>query len=312
MTTGHLSTADRALLETLTSQRITVGGKPVSATQLRAWRRRGLIDGPSTSSRGRHGLQSSYGPGIVEQVERVAAWLTVHRDLDEAVLVAFGLGRNPPEASLRAAYRRDIDRRQGTATKIIDDDAQLARATRAVFAASSALGPLSAALTSANPANNRTARRDPADERTSPARRRQQQVGDILGLVAEGAASIADQAENTGVAAYLAQLTGQPLSEIMSGLGDQGHASPQRMRQQVDATDYPGLTRIRDLVLPIARAISASSFGGAMPDDERELGLLVAFMVASSRGAPPDALLRSLNAAELATQLTEALGGSDE
>ena len=311
MTTGHLSTADRALLETLKGRRVTVAGKPVSATQLRAWRRRGLIDAPSITSRGRHGRQSSYGPEIVEQVEKVAALLTSHRNLDEAVLVAFGLGRNPPEASLRAAYRGYIDRQQGAATKIIDDEARLASVTRAVFASPPEFGPLGAARNIVDAAVSGAGWSGPVKESTSPAQRRQQQVGDMLGLVAEGAESIAEQAENIGLAPYLAERTGRPLSDVMLEFGDQSHPSPQQMRQRVDTADYENLTRVRDFLLPIVRAMAALEVGAALPDDGRPLGLFVATLVAASRRAPPEALMQTLNTQTVATELAHMLEGGD-
>ena len=190
VTTGHASAADAALLQELRQGGITVAGKPISVTQLQTWRRHGLIDRPSTTSRGRHGRVSTYGPDVADQVTRIAGWLSETRSLPEAVLAVFGLGRNPPEQHLRTAYQSRIEHQQDSAAAAVDSPYVLAELTRVVSGAPSAFGPLGRYLARpVNPDGEVT-----CDELTGTviraAKLRQDRVGELLNVAEHGAEAL--------------------------------------------------------------------------------------------------------------------------
>jgi hypothetical protein len=296
MTTGHLSAADAALLTELRARKIRVSGQPVSGTQLRSWRRHGLIDAPTVASLGRRGRASSYDVGIVDQVERVAGWLTARRRLDEAVLIAFGLGRNPPEGKLRNAYRTVIDRQEAQAGKILDDEELLARTTRDWFRAhrTNSLDAESEEVPSG------TVRRDPVSgDVITPARLRQQAIGELSAAIADGADSVASLAAAIGIDQRLAHATGLSLSDVQDSLSEQRHRSPQELRARVDGADYDDLLQTRDFVRQVMVLAPFATSPGLPQEDDPGQGRLVAMMVAASAGKPPMVTADDFGAAAL-------------
>lgn len=306
VTTGHASAADAALLQELRQGGITVAGKPISVTQLQTWRRHGLIDRPSTTSRGRHGRVSTYGPDVVDQVTRIAGWLSETRNLPEAVLAAFGLGRNPPEQQLRAAYQSWIEHQQDAAAAVVDSPQVLAELARTVSGAPSAFGPLGRYL--ARPVNPGGAvTRDHATGTViRAAKLRQDRVGELLNVAENGAEALDEYGAAAGLDLFLAGQTGLPQDEVRRVLAQQSMPSPGEALERLGAVGYDALQRGRDRALRFVRLFIAAN-PQLDPGDERQLGLSLARLVPSLADAP-EVVLTDADWQEVQAAITEVLG----
>ncbi len=309
VTTGHASAADAALLEGLRQGGITVAGKPISVTQLQTWRRHGLIDRPSTTSRGRHGRISTYGPDVADQVTRIAGWLSETRSLPEAVLAVFGLGRNPPEQHLRTAYQSWIVHQQDSAAAVAYGAQALPKLTRTVFGAPSAFGPLGPFL--ARPVNPEGAviRDEPTCTVRRAAELRQERVGDLLALMhmEEAAEALDEPGAAAGLDLFLAVQTGLPQDEVRRALAQQGMPSPGEAIERLAAVSYDALQRGRDRVLGVVRSALGVNPDLA-PANERQLGLLVAMLIVYGGPDAPAVVLADPQWQELQAAITAVLG----
>lgn len=289
MTTGHASTADAKLLKELRQNGITTGGKPISVRQLQTWRRHGLIDRPSTTSHGRHGRASTYGPDTAKQVAQVAGWLSETGRLYEVVLTAFGLGRNPPEIHLRAAYQSYIEHQQVWATAVPDSRTVLPDLTREMFGDTAALGLLGPYLARAvNP--DGVAILDGATDMVIPvAALKQARVGDLLEPMADTADG--DRYRTAaGLDAFLAELTGADKDEVHRELAHQDIPGPRKHLEQLNALDYNALLRRRDLASTLDPRLG--------PTNERERGVHVAMLVLILPADAPEVAVTGLATAK--------------
>jgi len=304
VTTGHASTADAALLEQLRQGAITVGGRPISVTQLQAWRRHGLIDRPSTTSRGRHGRESTYGPNMVEQVAQVAGWLSENRNLHGAVLAAFGLGRNPPEKHLRMAYQAVIEHQQEQAGAALDKSMMLAALVRALFQNPAAFGALGPSLTRTVRMDNVATRDEVTGQIRRTAELKQQRVGTLLSVVEDGAERLEEPAAAAGLDAHLAEHTGATLEDVRHQFAQLPMASFGQMLQRLRTASCEALLWRRNLLLGFALCL-ASVRPQLVPASKKELGTLVAMLVVEFQGHAPDIVLTDADWQECRAALTE-------
>jgi len=304
VTTGHASTADAALLEELRQSAVTVGGRPISVTQLQAWRRHGLIDRPSTTSRGRRGRESTYGSNMVEQVSQVAGWLSENRNLHGAVLAAFGLGRNPPEKHLRMAYQAVIEDQQKQAGAALDNSMMLAALVRALFHNPAAFGALGPTLTHPVRPNNVATRDEMTGQVQGAAKLKQQRLGTLLGVVEDGAETLEEPAAAAGLDAHLAEQTGAALEDVRHQFAQLPMASFGQMLERLRTASYEALLWRRNLLLGFAQCL-ASVRPQLVPGGKKELGTLVAMLVVELQGHAPDIVLTDADWQECRVALTE-------
>jgi len=306
VTTGHASAADAALLQELRQGQVTVAGKPISVTQLQTWRRHGLIDRPSTTSRGRHGRTSTYGPDVVDQVTQIAGWLSETRSLPEAVLAVFGLGRNPPEQYLRTAYQSWIEHQQDAATTGIDCLTALPELARELFRDPAALGPLGPYLVRPVNPHGVAISDEPTGTVIRAAKLRQDRVGELLNVAENGAEALDEYGAAAGLDLFLAVQTDLPHDEVRRVLAQQSMPSPGEALERLGAVSYDALQRGRDLALRFVRLFIAAN-PQLDPGDERQLGLSLARLVLSLADAP-EVVLTGADWQEVQAAITEVLG----
>ncbi|MFJ7905436.1 hypothetical protein [Kitasatospora sp. NPDC096204] len=96
------SAADRELIALTAAD-----GHPVSAAQLKHWRRRGLLPSPARQFLGRDGTRTVYPPGTRELVRSLARHAGPGRSLDDLALLAYFCDEAPvPELALKTALAR--------------------------------------------------------------------------------------------------------------------------------------------------------------------------------------------------------------
>ncbi len=307
MTTGHASAADAALSEDLRQGGITVAGKPISVTQLQKWRRHGLIDPPSTTSLGRYGRVSTYGPDLFEQVAQAAGWLSETRSLHEAVLAVFGLGRNPPEKHLRTAYQFYIEDQQASATAGIDRPTALPELSRELFQDPAALGPLGPYLARPVTADGAVLRDEATKEVKRAVELRQERVGELLTAAENGAEALDGYGAAAGLVPFLAVQTGMPQDEVCRRLAQQGLPNPAETLDRLRVASYDELQRERDRALRFVRMFIAAK-PQLDPGNERELGLSVAMLIVSSPANAPELVLTDSQWQEVEAAITGVLG----